>query len=390
MSWTTPAGLRTEIEKLWDRGVLLAGLASGEEFFPRRLLLKGPTSRELTERFAEVRDWITQIKGAAKFYRIEWRQINHRILGVNSLPVEIWIDSLADALAMIGKRREADRFATLVALTRQQQPDLLPWLCKRPLRALHLADAWPRLLEIVVWQRNHPRPAIYLRQVDLPGVHSKFIEEHRGVLGELFELILSPEAIDGTVAASAFCRRYGFRDKPLRLRFRILDPTLALLPTETDQDITVTHDTFALLCLPVKKVFITENEINFLAFPPVEQGLVLFGAGYGFEALATATWLRTRQIHYWGDLDTHGFAILDQLRASFPHAVSFLMDEETLLAHRQHWGRESQPQKRELPRLTSEEKALYDDLRGNRLGERLRLEQERISFDWVVESLRKL
>lgn len=390
MSWTTPAELRSQVQKLWDRGILLAGVAAGEELFPRRLILKGPTSRELTERFAEVRDWITQIKGAAKFYRVEWRQVNHRVLGANSLPVEVWIDSLTEALGLIGRRRDAEKFAVLVELTRERQPDLLPWLSKRPLRALNLADAWPRLLEIVAWLQNYPRPAVYLRQVDLPGVHSKFIEEHRGVLGELFDLVLPSEAIDLTVGAGVFCRRYGFRDKPLRLRFRILDPTLALLPTETDQDITVTHDTFALLCLPVKKVFITENEINFLAFPPVEQGLVLFGAGYGFEALATATWLRTRQIHYWGDLDTHGFAILDQLRASFPHAVSFLMDEETLLAHRQHWGRESQPQKRELPRLTSEEKALYDDLRENRLGERLRLEQERVSFDWVVESLRKL
>lgn len=390
MSWTTPAGLRSQVEKLWARGVLLAGLVNGEELFPRRLLLKGPTSSELTERFAEVRDWIAEIKGAAKLYRIEWRQINHRILGVNSVPVEIWVDSLADALAMIGKRREGDRFVALVALTRERQPELLLWLEKRPLRALHLADAWPRLLEIIVWLRLNPRPAIYLRQVDLPGVHSKFIEEHRGVLGELFELTLPPEAIDATVSAGAFCRRYRFRDKPLRLRFRILDPTLALLPTATDQDLTVTHDTFACLHLPVKKVFITENEINFLAFPPVERGVVLFGAGYGFEALATATWLRSRQIYYWGDLDTHGFAILDQLRASFPHAVSFLMDRATLLEHRLHWGHESQPQSRDLSRLTFEEKTLYNDLHGNRFAERLRLEQERIGFAWLVESLRKL
>ena len=390
MSWTTPAGLRSQVEKLWDRGMLLAGLAAGEELFPRRLLLKGPTSRELTERFAEVRDWIAQLKGAAKFYRIAWRQVNHRILGANSLPEEIWIDSLADALALIGKRREAEKFAELVALTHQRQPELLPWLSKRPLRVLNLANAWPRLLEIVVWLRQHPRPAIYLRQVDLPGVHSKFIEEHRGVLGELFDLVLPPEAIDLTVGASAFCRRYGFRDKPARLRLRLLDPTLALLPTGTDQDLTVTAETFARLDLPVQRVFITENEINFLAFPPLERSLVIFGAGYGFESLATADWLRTRQIHYWGDLDTHGFAILDQLRASFPHAISLLMDQETLLAHSQHWGHEPRPETRPLPRLSDVERALYDDLHQNRWGEHLRLEQERIGFAWVVEALGKL
>jgi hypothetical protein len=390
MSWTTPAELRSQVQKLWDRGMLLAWLASGEELFPRRLILKGPTSRELTERFVEVRDWIAQIKGGAKFYRIEWRQVNHRILGANSLPVEIWIDSLADALGLLGRRRDAEKFAALVGLTRERQPELLPWLCKRPLRALSLADAWPRLLEIVAWLQNYPRPAIYLRQVDLPGVHSKFIEEHRGVLAELFDLVMPSDVVDMTAGASAFCRRYGFRDKPLRLRFRILDPALALLPTGTDQDITVTHDTFARLDLPVKKVFITENEINFLAFPPVERSLVIFGAGYGFEALAAADWLRNRQIYYWGDLDTHGFAILDQLRVHFPQAASFLMDRETILAHRLHWGHELQPETRDLPRLNHAEKALYDNLRQDRLGEQLRLEQEKIGFAWVVDALDKL
>ena len=33
-------------------------------------------------------------------------------------------------------------------------------------------------------------------------------------------------------------------------------------------------------------MFITENEINFLAFPHVTDSLIIFGGGYGFETLA--------------------------------------------------------------------------------------------------------
>ena len=33
-----------------------------------------------------------------------------------------------------------------------------------------------------------------------------------------------------------------------------------------------------------------------------------------------------------GDIDTHGFAILDTLRARFDHVESFLMDRDTLMA----------------------------------------------------------
>jgi hypothetical protein len=43
-----------------------------------------------------------------------------------------------------------------------------------------------------------------------------------------------------------------------------------------------------------------------------------------------------------------------------------------------------------LERLTSDEVALYDDLRRDRLGHRLRLEQERIPFGHVLESVRQL
>lgn len=391
MRWTTPADLKTQVQKLWDRGLLLASVAGGESLFPRRLTLKCPGSRELSERFPEVRDWIAQLSAAAGSYRIEWRSVNHRVLGTNEIPAAIWVDRLSDALGLIGKRRAADQFAALVELTKDRQPELLPWLTKRPLRALELAEDWPRLLEVVAWLLEHPRPAMYLRQIALPGVHTKLIEGHRGVLAELLDLVLPEDSIDRNhMGIGVFCRRYGFLDKPSRVRFRLLSPNVRLLPVEADQDITLTQAAFASLVVPISKVFITENEINFLAFPDVPDGMVIFGAGYGFDNLAAAPWLHGKEIYYWGDIDTHGFAILNQLRGFLPHAVSFLMDQQTLLAHRALWGVETQPEAGTLARLNSEEGALYDQLRQNHWGERVRLEQERVRFDIVLDILRKL
>jgi hypothetical protein len=43
-------------------------------------------------------------------------------------------------------------------------------------------------------------------------------------------------------------------------------------------------------------------------------------------------------VHYWGDLDTHGFAILHSLRAWLPQTQSFLMDRQTLAEHRDRLG----------------------------------------------------
>ena len=391
MKWTTPTGLQAQVHKLWDRGLLLASVAGGESVFPRRLALKGPDSRALGERFSEVRDWIAGLGANEGLYRIEWRSVNHRVLGANRIPSAIWIDTLEQALGLIGKHRAAERFAGMVERTRETRAELIPWLAKRPLRALALAEEWPQLLAIVDWLSKHPRPEVYLRQVDLPGVHTKLIEGHRGVLAEFFDLVLPEEAIDAThTGAFGFCRRYGFLDKPARVRFRMLDPTVRLLPMASDQDITLTQAAFSSLAPPVTTVFITENEINFLAFPNVRDSMVIFGAGYGFANLATVHWLQEKNILYWGDIDTHGFAILNQLRGFFPHTVSFLMDRETLLAHRQFWGSEPQPQTGDLLRLTTEEQALYDQLRQHTWGVSVRLEQEKIGFRYLAAALQKL
>lgn len=390
MTWTRPADLRMQVQKLWDRGELLASFVTGKPLFPMRLVLRGPTSTEMAERFDEVRIWIGELRAMA-YCRVEMREFRHRVFGANVVPQEAWIDSVEDALAVIGRRRDFTRFLALIEVTRKQQPQLLYWLAKRSLRALELTDEWGRLLEIVAWLKTHPRPDVYLRQVDIPGVHSKFIEAHRGVLMELLDIVLPPEVIDSTASGvSQFARRYGFRDKPARIRFRVLDPEHALLPLSHGnlvQDITLDAESFARLDPRVSRVFVTENEINFLAFPLVGDSLVIFGAGYGFEVMIKTEWLSRCRIHYWGDIDTHGFAILDQLRCRFNHVESFLMDRSTLLAFESQWGEEEKQTLRDLPRLNCEEGALYDDLRDNRIRRNLRLEQERIDFSWVEFAL---
>lgn len=391
MKWTTPSDLVAQVRKLWDRGLLLSSMAGGEPVFPRRLVLKGPDSRELSDKFSMVQDWIAKLSAASGPYRLLWRSVNHRILGTNDIPSEVWIDTLEAALGLIGKRKDAQLFSKVLELTRQRQPELLPWLEKRPLRALELVTDWPQILSMVAWLNAHPRPAMYLRQIDLPGIHTKWIEGHRAVLAELFDLVLPPAAVDAAhTGVTGFCRRYGFLDKPPRVRFRLLDPHIRLLDANGDPDITLTQDAFSSLDLPVSRVFITENEINFLVFPEMPEAMVIFGAGYGFENFASAAWLGQKPVWYWGDIDTHGFAILNQLRKNFPHAMSFLMDEETLLSHQNLWSVETKPETGELTRLTDGERLLYDALRNNHWREGVRLEQERIGFDFLKAALKRL
>jgi hypothetical protein len=87
------------------------------------------------------------------------------------------------------------------------------------------------------------------------------------------------------------------------------------------------------------------------------------------------------------DIDTHGFAMLSRLRARFPHAKSLLMDRETLIAHRALWSRETTAHAGPPAHLNETERAPYDELKEDRLGKGVRLEQERISFSWFQRAL---
>ena len=390
MSWTTPVDLKAEVQGLWDKGEILRATVSGESLFPRRMKFRRPTSAEIARDFDGVRRWATGLSDVRRF-RVEWSVKAHRVFGANRLPAEVWLDSADEAIALIGRQREAAVFDGLVRVTRERQPGLVGWMAKKPIRVLDLADEWIRLLDVVGWLEGHPRPGVYLRQVDVPGVDSKFIEGHRGVLSEWLDEVLPPECVfREATGVKGFCRRYGFREKPERIRFRFLDTKLRILSGTKLEDVTLDTAGFAELHPGVSRVFITENETNFLAFPGLEKAMVIFGAGYGFEMLAQVDWLRTCDLFYWGDIDTHGFAILDQLRSRFPEVESILMDRETLEAFESHWGQEEAPIIRDLPRLRPQESEVYDLLRDNRIRRNLRLEQERIGFGWVQKQLAKI
>ncbi|MCK8515008.1 DUF3322 domain-containing protein [Methylonatrum kenyense] len=395
MSWTTHDELRGQLLSLWERGDWLAATVRGEALFPHRLRLRRPGSRDLAGDFAAVRAWVQQLQAGSREargygYEITWRRVNHRVHGANDLPDGAMVPSEADGLRLIGKTQEAERFQALANETLRRFPQLTDWLARRPLQVLAEAEAWLRVLAVLDWFRAHPRPGIYLRQLDIQGVDTKFIEARRKLFVELLDAVLPEAAIDpAATGARGFERRYGLREKPALVRFRLLDPALYV---QGMSDLSVPINQFAALRLPVRRVFITENEINGLVFPAHPDSLVIFGLGYGLKRLARVDWLQDVEVYYSGDIDTYGFDMLHRLRTQIPQARSLLMDRMTLNTHRALWGCEDKEKRvtGELSQLTAEEQSLYVDLRDNVLGERLRLEQERIGFRYLRSRLQAL
>jgi len=387
MSWTELEEIKARLNKAWAKGKLLRSPLDNYDGWPLRYPLRHPAAGELGSRFAEAQKWVQRwcAHEEKHDFQLEWRDINSRDIGRNELPVAIQFDYPEDAQALIGKRRAGRDYTRLCEQITISCPDLLDWCACKPLAVLELQPAWPRLLHVIHWLRQHPRPNVYIRQLELPDVDTKFIESYKKVLGELLDEVLPPEQIASDARGiSGFEQRYGFLNKPAQIRFRLLDPNLYIQEL-SDLQIPVTD--FARLTLPVQQIVITENEINGLALPNMPGAMVIFGLGYGLDSLKQANWLADKTIHYWGDLDTHGFAMLDQLRSYFPQVQSLLMDRATLLAHEPLWGEEPKPTRKQLSRLTDHEQALYEDLCLDRLAPALRLEQERIGFEHVKAAL---
>lgn len=78
---------------------------------------------------------------------------------------------------------------------------------------------------------------------------------------------------------------------------------------------------------------------------------------------------------YWGDLDTHGFAILDGVRAVIPHMQSVLMHEEVLTDVQMFATREPVPREDQLQNLSPAEQRAFGGLQALTAN---RVEQEHI------------
>ena len=379
-AWTTPDGLVRTLRKRWESGTFLSMFAGGQPWQPLSVGIRGPRAADLATSFGDAQAWVQAWERVdGKLVRVEHKRVGGRLVGANSIPCRAWIDNYPQLWKLLGTERDVATFGAAVDRAKDVAPMLAGWVIAHPVRVLSLAADWDRILATVAWIGEHPSAGMYIRQIDVPGVDTKFIERHRAILTDLLDLQLSPGRIDATVPRADFAARYRFRVKPSYVRFRYLTPGGAAGFTEY----TVRASELAAAPPRAATVYVVENEITYLAFPPAADAIVILGGGYAVSVLESLGWLAGRELVYWGDIDTHGFAILARLRRRFPHTRSMLMDRATLLAHRTQWVTEPVPATPELDYLTPDEAALCRALVTDELGPSVRLEQERVRFSLV-------
>jgi hypothetical protein len=395
VAWTTPGEVVSGLSRRWARGELLRALLNAEALFPMTAKLRYPDATAFRDRLDEVQRWLRDLEQGSREYRgsgyeLHWTEIVSRHADKPiRVPTSLVIPTMADALYLIDKATHAERFEALASRTLKMCPDLHSWLAKHPLRVVKQAEDWDRFLTLVAWFQAHPQPRVYLRQLELPDIDPIFIRQNQSLLSELLTEVLPREAVDRhSRGAQRFEGRFGLLTAPTLVRIRFLGPGQSLAGFT---EVSVPVAQLARSPLSCTNVYVTDNDINALAFPAREDSVVLFGMSHADEWLAGVEWLRDRTVYYWGDIDAGGFASLDRLRATLPGTRSFLMDRETMLEHRHAWspGSYKHQSTATFGRLTSDERSLLSDLIDARFGAPVRLAQERVSYRWLLSRLER-
>jgi len=358
--------------------VLLRSARTGEVIFPKTIPADKQPDADLAALHRQLAPLVAASKERAGFgYTIRYERRKTRLHGIQDLPTAFVFETRDDYLLFLKKTDEFERFERDAASIARQFPALADWLTAYPLRVVEYAGQWDDLLAVCHWFTTVWIPdRYYLRELTVP-VHTKFVEQHKSILAQLLDVLLGEQVNTST---SIFEQRFGLRyDEPLA-RIRLLD---AAMPGFRDVSLPVSE--FRAAYFPARRVFILENKMNFLAFPPVPEAVAIWGKGFQVSILKNIDWLASAEIFYWGDLDAHGFQILSQLRGYYPHTKALLMDRETLYRFKEDWGTGPPTAATQLPGLTIEEHDVFNFINANKL----RLEQEKISQDWLMFALQE-
>lgn len=335
------------------------------------------TIAEYQKEYNDIRSLSKEVKGYG--YSIEWKTIKNRILGTQDFPSKIKFETAEDFERFLQKVKEVDVFRKNVALIKGRFPKLQCWIEKYPLKVIDNSEYWSDILKVLDYFSKNPQPQLYIRELPIE-VHTKFIEQHKALIGELLDIVIK-EYINTN--EKEFEKRYNLRYDEPTVRMRLLDRTLAKKLFYGLDDITIPISLFLKLQIPISKVYIVENKVNFLTFPLIPNSIVIWGKGYGVASIKESELLKSTELIYWGDLDAQGFEILSQFRSYFGQVKSLLMDKATF---DNYFEKEcGTPGKINVKlNLTTEEEELYQYIKVNNY----RLEQEKIPQRYVIEQLK--
>lgn len=359
-------------------------LEGGGEW-PLTVALGVPSEADVAADLSGVRAWVESWGAWTGPGELQKQDRQWARLGSQTLPAVIALSGPEQVSAWCGQERRWKRAKARndAMLARWDQLKGRPGLARYFDVLADYSDIdFDRLLAALSWFLACPNSGLYIRQLPVAGVDTKWVEKRTGLITELLGLLR------GTIGSIDFYEATGLRRLPHRIRMRVLCPELRR-EVGGLRDFEAPVGDLVPLSLRPRAVLVVENHESGVALPDLPGVVAFVGLGNSVSTLSGLPWLVGVPAVYWGDIDTHGLAILSRARRALPGLRSVLMDDMTLQMFKDLAVAEpAQHVEAELAELTIEERSLFLGLRAGSWGTKLRLEQERIPWAHAVQAVR--
>jgi Uncharacterized protein conserved in bacteria len=346
----------------------------GSGTWPVSFGLKPPVEREAQTSWSRVQAWRAEWAANPLGGEVIEVERSWSGLGRQRLPSAVSFATPAGVAAALGKLTLFERADARYRERALAWPDLAGplhagagWMAELPV------EDYRRFVSVVDWLSDNRDSGLYLRQLPIEGLDTKWLEGHAGPIARLLAARFGVSAAPLAVVA-------GLKQLPTRRRLRLLDPALRdWCRGLSDMEVPLAE--LRALELPARLALVVENGITAQACTDLPGTVLIMGGGFAVTELGSVPWLDRIPILYWGDIDTWGLWILAALRRYHPATMSCLMDEATLRDHLQLCSFEPTTAGPIEEGLTADEASLFTKLAGGKSwGPGTRLEQERLNW----------
>lgn len=373
----SPEQLAEKLARQWNNADIREKRLLDSESWPIELSIGKPTATQLKHNLASVRKHLEQWR-SVDTGKVVWDRIKYRdTLEAIELPIEWQLQKPTEWIEATGNRSIKKEFRKLSRVVSNIAPIFHALLIRqRHLAADKTESEIIQACTLALALEQGCANGLPLRALSIAGIDSKFFERHRRLMIKLLDVRF--DGLISEIGMEAFLGALNESDHWLL----IADLDGTLLPFK---QMRIRDSELKTTALPSPNVLIVENEQCLHQLPQAKHTIAILGAGLNLSWMS-ASWLSTKRISYWGDLDTWGLVMLAQARR-FQPALTALMMTETIFKNLYAGKTVPEPKtagNNPPAELTTQESQLYEHLLSVENG---RLEQEFLSPELVRKTV---
>jgi len=315
----------------WDNETALSNRLNDLLDYPIVIDLNPPRHKKTFKEVGLLQDFIDQWNRYEFFENVSWETINIQDLGVKLLPSKLVIsdfNQLIDTLVDIAKKRLLKWRRICKDIAPNNELNFHPALISSILEIEKLSKSDLAHFNMLISKIKTDRwDTDYVRNTPVEGLNVEFLKKNE----ELITEVLNERFDDNIDELGGLLSWLGYEKNNVDDQWVYIRPLsdetasgIGFLPTAR-----VLADDLQNFELPATNILVIQNPKPGFSLPKMEDTIAVFGVGKNTDWLL-AEWVDQKNVIYWGDIDSEGLHILDELKQMMCHIKTVMMDFETL------------------------------------------------------------